>query len=201
MPIRALATVILLAATAGAAAQDLDLVNATLVDGTGAEPRRGVTVSVRAGKITAISEGAPAAANGIKRIDLKGRYLLPGLIDAHAHIESPSAALRALQSGVTTARVLGDTNFQALGTRDLVRLGHVPGPELLVSPGPHPAEAGPGLLHGRIRNSETRSPVSCAAPTGSPKRRGRSSRRAPTSSRSARASVRAWSRPILAVLS
>ena len=135
MPIRALATVILLAATAGAAAQDLDLVNATLVDGTGAEPRRGVTVSVRAGKIAAISEGAPTAAGGARRIDLEGRYLLPGLIDAHAHIESPAAALRALQSGVTTARVLGDTHSQALGTRDLVRLGHVPGPELLVSPG------------------------------------------------------------------
>ena len=116
-------------------AQNLDLVNATLVDGTGAEPRPGVTVSVRGGKISAISERAPEAAQGVRRIDLKGRFLLPGLIDAHAHIESPAAALRALQSGVTTARVLGDTHFQALGTRDLVRRGFVPGPELLVSPG------------------------------------------------------------------
>src|SRR5688572_15501510 len=116
-------------------AQDLDLVNATLVDGTGSEPRSGVTVSVRGGKISAIAERAPEATEGIRRIDLEGRYLLPGLIDAHAHIESPAAALRALQSGVTTARVLGDTFSQALGTRDLVRRGHAPGPELLVSPG------------------------------------------------------------------
>jgi imidazolonepropionase-like amidohydrolase len=71
----------------------------------------------------------------VRRIDLKGRYLLPGLIDAHAHIESPAAALRAILSGVTTARVLGDMYLQAIYTRDLVRLGHVPGPELLVSPG------------------------------------------------------------------
>jgi imidazolonepropionase-like amidohydrolase len=118
-----------------ALAQDLDLVNATLIDGTGAAPRAGVTVSVRDGKIMAISATAPAQADGIRRIDLGGRYLLPGLIDAHAHIESPAAALRALKSGVTTARVLGDTYRQALGTRDLVRAGHVPGPELLVSPG------------------------------------------------------------------
>jgi imidazolonepropionase-like amidohydrolase len=92
-------------------------------------------VSVRGGKITAISDRAPEAAPGVRRIDLEGRYLLPGLIDAHAHIESPAAALRALQSGVTTARVLGDNYLQAIATRDLARLGHVPGPELLVSPG------------------------------------------------------------------
>ncbi len=127
-----------------ASAQDIDLVHAMLVDGTGAAPRMAVTVSVRDGKITAISERAPALANGVRRIDLGGRYLLPGLIDAHAHIESPAAALRALQSGVTTARVLGDTFLQAIGTRDLIRAGHVPGPELLVSPGhirPKPGQA------------------------------------------------------------
>jgi imidazolonepropionase-like amidohydrolase len=118
-----------------AVAEDLDLVDATLVDGTGAVPRAGVSLSVRGGRIAAISDRAPAAAPGVRRIDLKGRHLLPGFIDAHAHIESPAAALRALQSGVTTARVLGDINLQAIGTRDLVRLGHVPGPDLLVSPG------------------------------------------------------------------
>ncbi len=118
-----------------ASAQNIDLVDATLVDGTGAAPRMGVTVSVRDGKVAAISDSAPAQANSVRRIDLRGRYLLPGLIDAHAHIESPAAALRALQSGVTTARVLGDTYLQAIGTRDLIRAGNVPGPELLVSPG------------------------------------------------------------------
>jgi imidazolonepropionase-like amidohydrolase len=127
-----------------ALAQDLDLVNATLVDGTGAAPRTGMAVSVRGGKIAAVSAAAPAATAGIRRIDLRGGYLLPGLIDAHAHIESPAAALRALQSGVTTARVLGDTFRQAIGTRDLIRAGHVPGPELFVSPGhirPQPGTA------------------------------------------------------------
>lgn len=135
MAIRTFATAILVAAATAAVAQDLDLVNATLVDGTGADPQPGVTVSIRGGKVAVISARAPDAAEGIRRIDLKGRYLLPGLIDAHAHIESPAAAQRALQSGVTTARVLGDMHSQALGTRDLIRLGHVPGPELLVSPG------------------------------------------------------------------
>jgi imidazolonepropionase-like amidohydrolase len=132
---RAIAALFLAVAVFAASAEDLDLVNVTLVDGTGAAPRPGISLSVRGGKIAAISERAPASAGGVRRIDMKGRYLLPGLIDAHAHIESPEAALRALQSGVTTARVLGDSFLQAIGTRDLVRGGHVPGPELLVSPG------------------------------------------------------------------
>ena len=120
----------------------------TLIDGTGTAPRKEVTVSVRGGKIAAIAERAPAPAAGVRRIELGGRYLLPGLIDAHAHIESPAAALRALQSGVTTARVLGDTYLQAMGTRNLIRAGHVPGPDLLGVSGPYPAEAGTGVLHG-----------------------------------------------------
>ena len=132
---RSVAALALAAAALSASAAGFDLVNVTLVDGTGAEPRRGVSVSVRDGKITAIVDTAPAAAAGIRRIDMKGRFLLPGLIDAHAHIESPAAALRALQSGVTTARVLGDNFLQAVYTRDLVRQVKVPGPEMLVSPG------------------------------------------------------------------
>lgn len=135
MLIRSLAAGLLCVAAFAAAAQDLDLVNVTLVDGTGAEPRPGVTVSVRGGKITAISDKAPQPGKDVRRIDLGGRFLLPGLIDAHAHIQTPASALVAVKSGVTTARVLGDTNLQAIGTRDLVRLGHVPGPDMLVSPG------------------------------------------------------------------
>ncbi len=133
--LRSLALGALIASPLVAVAQNLDLVNVTLVDGTGAAPRTGLSLSVRNGKITAIEARATAATPDVRRVDLGGRYLLPGLIDAHSHIESPAAALRALQSGVTTTRVLGDTNRQALGTRDLVRAGHVPGPEMLVSPG------------------------------------------------------------------
>jgi len=135
MIFRHIAALALAAAVLTASAEDFDLVNVTLVDGTGAGPRAGVTVSVRDGRIAAISGDGPAAAADIRQINLKERFLLPGLIDSHAHIESPAAALRALQSGVTTARVLGDNFLQAVYTRDLVKRGRVPGPELLVSPG------------------------------------------------------------------
>lgn len=126
------------------AAQDLDLIDVVVIDGAGAPPRAGVTVIVRGGRIEQILDRAPPPVEGVRRFELQGRFLLPGLIDAHAHIESPVAALRALQSGVTTARVLGDSHFRALGTRDLIRAGHAPGPELLVSGGiirPRPGDA------------------------------------------------------------
>jgi imidazolonepropionase-like amidohydrolase len=123
----------LLLAPLSARAQDLVLRNATLIDGTGAPPRANVDVLVRNGRIESISSAGAAAAGD--SIDLGGRYLLPGLIDAHAHILDPEAATRALHSGVTTARVLGDAYFQAMGTRDLIRDGYVEGPELLCSGG------------------------------------------------------------------
>lgn len=114
-------------------AQDLDLVDATLIDGTGAAPQPGLSIRVRGGRIATITAGPLDVSAGVTRIDLRGRTVIPGLIDAHAHIASPEAAQRALASGVTTARVLGDTHLQAIGTRDLIRAGHLPGPDLLVA--------------------------------------------------------------------
>ena len=119
----------LLAAPAMAA--DLWLANARVIDGTGAPPTAPRTLHLRDGKIVAIGkESAPADA-----IDLRGSYLLPGFIDAHTHIEDPASAERALRSGVTTTRVLGDAYLKGLATRDLVRQGNTPGPEMLVSAG------------------------------------------------------------------
>jgi len=148
-----------------AGAETLTLTNALLIDGTGTPPVAGTTVVVKDGKIAAIRRGGPTEG---KVIDLRGRTLLPGLIDAHTHITNPAAALRALQSGVTTARVLGDVNWQSMGTRDLVRNGSVPGPEILAA-GPL-IRPKPGLAFyvahpqfGRFLNTELRGPENIAA--------------------------------------
>ncbi len=112
-------------------ATDLWLANARIIDGTGTAPTGLRTVHLRDGKVLAIGkDAAPAGA-----IDLRGSYLLPGFIDAHTHIEDPASAERALRSGVTTTRVLGDAYLKGLATRDLVRQGNTPGPEMLVSAG------------------------------------------------------------------
>lgn len=57
----------------------------TVLDGTKEmQPRSGMTVIVCDGKITDI--GADIAPENAEVIDLKGRYLLPGLINAHVHL-------------------------------------------------------------------------------------------------------------------
>jgi imidazolonepropionase-like amidohydrolase len=115
--------------TAGAA--ESWLTHAQLIDGTAAATVREVNVRIVDGHIAAITPAADRA----HAIDLHDRFLLPGFIDAHSHIEDPAAARRALLSGVTTARVLGDAYMKAMATRDLIRGGYVQGPQLLVSGG------------------------------------------------------------------
>lgn len=58
----------------------------TLVDGTGADPRKDQTIAIDGERIASISRRTKSARNGDKAIDLAGCTLLPGLIDAHAHL-------------------------------------------------------------------------------------------------------------------
>src|SRR6266545_5608956 len=70
--------------------------NATLIDGTGADPRPGVSVLIENGRITRIS---PASALKADReatvIEAVGRFLLPGLTDAHVHFSATEPDGRA----------------------------------------------------------------------------------------------------------
>ncbi len=62
------------------------LVGATLIDGTGAPPLPDAVVLVAEGKITcAGTRAACAIPPGVAVVDLEGRWLMPGLIDAHVH--------------------------------------------------------------------------------------------------------------------
>jgi imidazolonepropionase-like amidohydrolase len=120
-------------------AADLWLLNGHLIDGRGGEEAPAVDVRLSAGRIVAIvpagqGRGKSAEAKA-SELDLRGGYLLPGFVDAHAHIADPASARRALLAGVTTARLLGDAYLKGLATRDLIRQRDVPGPELLASAG------------------------------------------------------------------
>jgi hypothetical protein len=78
-------------------------------------------VYVNHGRIgTVYAAGSPSQAPGTV-IDAKGRTLLPGFIDMHAHV-SPGDYLLNLASGVTTVRDMGNDNAtlaQAIGRLDL----------------------------------------------------------------------------------
>ena len=120
-----------LGATAHARQETLVFTGATVIDGTGAQPVLNATIVVVDGKIARIGTGA-VSQDG-RRVNLDGRYVMPGLIDAHVHINNFAAARRALMSGVTTARSMGTGFFADVGLRDLSKKGRIDAPELLAA--------------------------------------------------------------------
>jgi imidazolonepropionase-like amidohydrolase len=64
-----------------------------LLDRPGQAPRGASTVLIRNGKVESIREGFLDAASypGAQVIDLRDKFVLPGLIDAHVHLDSDRA--------------------------------------------------------------------------------------------------------------
>jgi imidazolonepropionase-like amidohydrolase len=59
------------------------LVGATLIDGTGRAPLADATVVMRDGKI--VCAGRCAVPSGARRTDVRGKFIIPGLVDGHVH--------------------------------------------------------------------------------------------------------------------
>ncbi|HIO46020.1 TPA: Xaa-Pro dipeptidase, partial [Candidatus Poribacteria bacterium] len=132
-------------------------VGGMLIDGyEAAEPIHHSVVIFDDGRIVAVGErhNTPIPGNATV-IDISGKTLLPGLIDAHVHVDlighgdytryykflqgtkrlhevMPIAAKQMLRAGVTSAIDLG-TPFQILDLRDQIRAGEIPGPRLTIS--------------------------------------------------------------------
>lgn len=83
--------------------------------------------------IEPMKEGWSAYPPSAKLVDLKGQYIMPGMIDCHVHLRDISAAKRALQSGVTTARSMGVDHFMDVGMRELGKQGKVDIPEIIAA--------------------------------------------------------------------
>lgn len=107
------------------------LVNANVVDVRDGRVTPNATIVLRDGRIASIGAG-PAPA-GVRVLDLKGKYVLPGLIDAHTHADNFAAFRRALESGVTTLRSAGVSNYADVGFHQLVKSGAVIGPDVVTA--------------------------------------------------------------------
>lgn len=109
----------------------LALINARVVDVRTGKVASGATVVLRDGKIVSVGSGTAPA--GATIIDLGGRYLLPGLMDAHTHLDNLAAARRALDSGVTTVRSASVGSYRDVSLRDMARDGYIAGPDVLAA--------------------------------------------------------------------
>ncbi|MEZ5283471.1 MAG: amidohydrolase family protein [Vicinamibacterales bacterium] len=107
------------------------LINATVVDPATGGVADGRTIVLSGGRIESVS-GGPAPA-GVTTIDVRNRWVTPGLIDAHVHIATLAQMLAALATGVTTVRSAGVSFYADVGVRELVKAGRVPGPDVLAA--------------------------------------------------------------------
>lgn len=122
--------------------------NARIVDGTAPEAGAPVSVLVEGGTIREVGKAVSAAK--AKVVDLKGKTLMPGLIDAHVHVvagvadlgrnaQLPDSLVTArsfvimremLMRGFTTVRDVGGADF---GLKQVTEEGHFPTPRLVIS--------------------------------------------------------------------
>jgi imidazolonepropionase-like amidohydrolase len=106
------------------------LVGATLFDGSGGPVLSNSVVVVRRGRIESVGTRTGfALPPRTREVDVAGRWIIPGLIDAHAHVER-WALPRYLAWGVTTVRDVHGTLDTILRLRDHVNLGAVAGPRI-----------------------------------------------------------------------
>ncbi|MSQ37914.1 MAG: amidohydrolase family protein, partial [Chloroflexi bacterium] len=121
---------------------------ATVIDGTGAAPRRADVLLVDE-RISSV--GADARADGATVVEAAGRSLLPGLINLHIHltttgiwgaaeephdvalIRAAASARRHLLGGTTTVRDMGSPGRAGQVVRDAIRSGLLAGPRIVAS--------------------------------------------------------------------
>ena len=87
--------------------------NGALIDGTGAAPVENALIVVEGNRIARVGSAMPARPDDTV-IDATGKYILPGLIDAHCHLSLHQGALPGVKytssaefCALWAARVLG----------------------------------------------------------------------------------------------
>src|SRR6202049_3521016 len=97
-------------------------VGARVIDGTGKPAIENATLLVRDGRIVAVGTRVKIPA-GAQRIDATGKSIIPGLINAHGHVNDPAQLGVYLRDGITTVLSLGGDKEFALREAEERRVG------------------------------------------------------------------------------
>ncbi|ATE74442.1 metal-dependent hydrolase family protein [Lysobacter capsici] len=136
------------------AADDLVVTAARLFDARSGKLIDRPQVLIRDGRIVEVGRVGDAVPEGIKRLDLAGMTLLPGLIDMHTHLDSDPSyggytglqfndrfwsvlavkhAQQTLDAGFTTVRNVGADAWNDVGLRQAIDEGQLRGPRIVTA--------------------------------------------------------------------
>lgn len=108
--------------------------NATVFDATGGPARPNTSILIEEGRIAAVTPAAGQGTHdGATLIDGTGKFVIPGLIDMHVHVELSGGedALPAwLGTGVTSVRDVGGAPANLIPLRDAINAGTKTGPRV-----------------------------------------------------------------------
>ena len=98
------------------------LTNALLIDGTGAEPKPNHGLVIDGDSIHSVdASGSLAAPADAEVIDLEGKTLMPGIIDAHTHLTYHRSEYGLLLLPLPPERALVDTAENEMGAASVQR--------------------------------------------------------------------------------
>ncbi|WP_420138313.1 amidohydrolase family protein [Sphingomonas sp.] len=112
--------------------------DATIIDGTGSPPKPHQDILVNGERIVAIgAHGSIARGGNARQVDVSQRFIIPGLIDSHVHLETPpdnavaKAMLRRdLYGGVTAVRDMADDLRPVGELKREALVGEIPAPDI-----------------------------------------------------------------------
>jgi imidazolonepropionase-like amidohydrolase len=118
----------------GSRASTIAIVGGTLIDGTGAAPVPDAAVVIHNGRIVA---AGPRSKVKVPKhayvVNAKGKTILPGLWDMHAHFEQVEWGPIYLAAGATTVRDCGNEFEFITAVRDAIAQGRGLGPRILAA--------------------------------------------------------------------
>jgi imidazolonepropionase-like amidohydrolase len=131
------------------------LSNCNLIDGISDDVHQSRHIVIEGGCITEISSNPPEQDSSDEIIDCTGKYILPGLIDAHVHLvwdgsanpqsvishepdenvilDAYAHAMDTLKLGITAVRDLGAPRGTVIGLRNKINSGKLVGPTIISS--------------------------------------------------------------------